>query len=66
MGLLSSHYRGIGPHFTLNGESHGFSQFAEGSCGLLSSCVGHLGIHFESLQGNRASSRVEAGNSGFF
>ena len=32
---------------------------------LLSSCKRKLGIALEALQGNRASSRVEAENSGF-
>ena len=38
---------------------------ASGESGLLSSCQGELGIALESLQGNRASSLVEVGNSGF-
>ena len=44
----------------------GTSPVASGKSSLLSSCEGHLGIPFESLHGNRASSRIEAENSGFY
>ena len=43
----------------------GTSCVASGESGLLSSCQGELRIALESLQGNRASSLVEVGNSGF-
>ena len=39
---------------------------ASGKSGLLSNCEGHLGIPIESLQWNRASSRVESVKSVYF
>ena len=43
----------------------GTSCVASGESGLLSSFQGELRIALESLQGNRASSLVEVGNTGF-
>ena len=41
------------------------SHVVSGKSGILSSCEGPLGILFELVQATRASSRDEAGNSGF-
>ena len=43
----------------------GTSYVASGKSGCISRCEGFLGIPLESLQENRASSRVEVENSGF-
>ena len=43
----------------------GTSYVASGKSGRIFCCEGCLGIPFESLQENRASSRVEVGNSVF-
>lgn len=43
----------------------GASHLASGKSSLLSRCKRERGIVFKSLPGNRASSQVEAGNSGF-
>ena len=43
----------------------GTSYVASGKSGQISRCEGFLGIPLESLQENRASSRVEVENSGF-
>ena len=43
----------------------GISYVASGKSGQISRCEGFLGIPLESLQENRASSRVEVENSGF-
>ena len=43
----------------------GTSYVASGKSGRILRCEGCLGIPLESLQENRASSRVEVGNSGF-
>ena len=38
--LLCMHCRGIGPHLVVRGKSHGFSQVAAGTWGILSSYDG--------------------------
>ena len=43
----------------------GSARVASEKSGLFSSCEGHVGIPFESLQVNRAVSRVHSGNSVF-
>ena len=71
--FFSSCSRKLGVPLELRRGPQGTSCVASGNSGLLSSCEGHLGIHFKghlgihfkALQGNRASSGVEAGNSIF-
>ena len=56
-GMLWSHFRGIGPQFTLKGESHGLSQVAAGNfvfpqvamvtSGNFSWCLWEVRKHFE-------------------
>ena len=58
--FFSSCSRKLGVPLELRWGPQGTFCVASGNSGLLSSCKGHLGINFEALQGNRASSSAEA------
>ena len=64
VGFLEIRWEAWGSSPVSTGTS-GTSCVASGESGLLSSFQGELRIALESLQGNRASSLVEVGNTGF-
>ena len=50
----------------LGQRTQGMSRVSSQEPGLLSSCEGNLGVHFEWLQGNRASSQIEEKTRGSY
>ena len=58
VGLLSSHWRGIGPHLGMSWKCRGDSQVAVGSFGFLSSSDGNLREPLMLPQGSQDSSHV--------
>ena len=48
--LLWTQFRGIGPHLTMSGKSHGFSRVAAGTWGIFPSYSGDVHSKLEFVQ----------------
>ena len=65
LGLISCFSGELGVLLELQRETWCSSRVKTGESGLLLSCIGKLGVPFETLQGNCVSSGVAAWNSVF-